>query len=99
MAEVREAVAVVNELQTDFVLRLEHVDWLPNGAKEIDPKDVTRLVRKKHTGERVVGVIRAPLKGDYFDYPSKGLNIVSTAQWEKHFAPPPLKVYMVFQFA
>lgn len=99
MAEVKEAVAVVNELQTDFILRLEHVDWLPNGAKEIDPKDVARLVRKNHAGERVVALIRAPLKGDYFDYPSKGLNIVSTAQWEKHFAPPPLKVYIVFQFA
>jgi hypothetical protein len=96
---VSEAVTVVNQLQADFVLCLEQVDWLPNGTKEVDPKNVTRLVRKHYAGERVVAVLHAPLKGDYFDYPSKGLNIVSTAEWEKHFAPPPLMVYMVFQIA
>ena len=96
---VSEAVTVVNQLQADFVLCVEQVDWLPNGTREVDPKNVTRLVRKHHAGERVVAVVHAPLKGDYFDYPSKGLNIVSTAEWEKHFAPPPLMVYMVFQIA
>jgi hypothetical protein len=38
-------VTVVNQLQADFVLRLEKVDWIPNGAKEIGPKDEMRLVR------------------------------------------------------
>lgn len=42
---VVEAVTVVNQLQADFVLRLEQVDWIPNGAKEIGPKDEMRLVR------------------------------------------------------
>jgi hypothetical protein len=49
--------------------------------------------------ERVVAVVRAPIKGDCFDYSSRGLSIVSTAGWDKHYAPPPLKVYVIFQFA
>jgi hypothetical protein len=96
---VEEAVAVANQLQADFVLRLEHHEWLPNGVKDVDPNDVTRLIRKNLAGERVVAVVRAPLKGGRFDYPSRGLSVVSTAGWEKHYAPPPLKVYIVFQFA
>jgi hypothetical protein len=96
---VEEAIAVVNQLQSDFVLCSEQHDWLPNGAKEIDPDDVTRLIRKNLAGKRVVAVVSAPLKGDCFDYPSRGVSVVSTAGWEKHYAPPPLKIYIVFQFA
>lgn len=96
---IAEAVAIVNQLQPDIVLRLEQVDWLPKGKKKIDPNDVKRLVRKSHVGDHIIAVVSAPLEGDCFDYPSKGLNVVSTSGWEKDFAPPPLKVYLVFQFA
>jgi hypothetical protein len=99
IADVKQAIAVVNELQGDFVLHLELVDWLPNGVREIDPKDATRLVRKNHAAVNVVAIVRSPLKEDTFDYSSKGLNIVSTADWDKEFAPPPLRVYIVYQFA
>ena len=99
IADVVQAIAVVNELQGEFVFHLEQVDWLPNGAKEIAPEFVTRLVRKNKRAEHVVTIVRPRLKGDTFDFPSKGLNIVSTADWDKHFAPPPLKVYILYQFA
>jgi hypothetical protein len=38
IADVVQAIAVVNELQGEFVFHLEQVDWLPNGAKEIAPQ-------------------------------------------------------------
>jgi hypothetical protein len=99
IADVERAIAIVNELQGDFELHLERVDWLPNGSKEVDPANVARQVRKKFPTDHAVTIVRPRLNGDTFDYPSKGLNIVSIADWDKDFAPPPLKIYIVYQFA
>jgi hypothetical protein len=96
---VEEAISIVNQAQPDFALHLEPATWLPNGTKALSPWKIARSARNKYPTDRIVAVVRAPLKNDCFDYPAKGLNVISIAGWEKHFAPPPLKVYIVFQFA
>jgi hypothetical protein len=39
------------------------------------------------------------MRGGWFECPSKDVWIVSAAQWVEHFAPPPLKVYLIYEFA
>ena len=90
---------IANRLQPDFEFDVEQVDWLPSGDEVVLPKEVMQKVKAKYTGKPLIVVISPPLKGDYFEYPSRGRNIVSTADWESRFAPPPLSIYMLFQFA
>jgi hypothetical protein len=96
---VEGAVAEVNRLQADFKLQIDRVDWLHDGEKKIDPREVLDRVKKKHTGRPLVVVIHTPLKGDWFDYSSREVHMISTARWEKDFGPPPLKVFIAFQIA
>jgi len=96
---VKEAVAIANLLQPDFQFRIEPVGDLPNGRRIIDPDRLARTIKKRQGTKRTIAVIGAALKGDYFDYSARRVNIVSTARWEKKYAPPPLKVYLIFQFA
>ena len=100
LAATEEAIRVVNQLQPYFRLRFDKAEWLHNGTKsKIDPEVVTNLVRKKYARQRVLVVVQTPFKGGLFDYPSKGVCVVSTAEWEEQFAPPPTMVFLVFLFA
>ena len=96
---VKEAVIIANWIQPDFQFSTELMSGLPNGRRRIDPKCLVGTIKKTHGGKRIVAVIGSPLKGNYFDYPTRRINIVSTAGWEKRYAPPPLKVYLIFQLA
>lgn len=96
---VIEAANIANRLQPDFDFDIEQVDWLPRGSEEIKPKELLQTVRKKHKGKALIAVISPPLKGDYFDIEYRGLSIVSTDNWERKFAPPPIAIYILFQFA
>lgn len=96
---VVQAANIANRLQSDFEFDVEQVDWLQKGNRELGPKDVARRVKEKHVGKHLIVIISPPLKGDYFDYARRGMNIVSTAGWDSRFAPPPLAIYVLFQLA
>jgi predicted nucleotide-binding protein len=96
---VEDAVSEVNRLQADFKLHIDQADWLHNGVKKVDPRQVMDRVKKKNIAQPLVVVIQTPLKGDWFDYSARGIHITSTARWERDFGPPPLKVFIAFQIA
>jgi len=96
---VNKAVNVANRLQPEFEFDVDEVNWLPRGDDKVEPKRVLQMVKKKHADTPIIAVISPPLKGDYFEYTSRGRNVVSTADWEDRFAPPPLQIYLLFQFA
>lgn len=96
---VVKAANIANRLQPDFEFEVEQVDWLQKGNGELRPRDVVQKVREKHDGRHLIVIISPPLKGDYLDCARRGLNIVSTAGWDSRFAPPPLAIYVLFQFA
>ncbi len=96
---VVQAANIANRLQPDFEFEVEQVDWLQKGNGELRPRDVVQKVKEKHEGRHLIVIISPPLKGDYLDYARRGMNIVSTAAWDSRFAPPPLAIYVLFQFA
>jgi Predicted nucleotide-binding protein containing TIR-like domain len=96
---VIQAANIANRLQSEFEFDVEQIDWLQKGNGELRPKAVVQRVKKKHPGKHLIVVISPPLKGDYLDYARRGMNIVSTAGWDSRFAPPPLAIYLLFQFA
>lgn len=96
---VAQAAQIANRLQRDFEFVIEQVGWLPKGIGEVAPKQVLQTIKDKAAVKSVIAVVSPPLRGNLFEYPSRGRNIVSTADWESRFAPPPLHVYLLFQFA
>jgi len=90
---------IANRVQPDFEFDVQQVHWLPRGNSVVNPKEVVQTIKEKHPDKPVIAVISPPLMGGYFDYASRGRNIVSTADWEREFAPPPLSIYILFQFA
>jgi hypothetical protein len=96
---VTEATEIANRLQSDFEFSVEQVGWLPKGNEEVRPRNVLQKIKDEAAAAKhVVAVISPPLKGQYFDYQSRGRNIVSTAGWEDDYAPPPLHIFLLFQF-
>jgi Predicted nucleotide-binding protein containing TIR-like domain len=94
-----EAKEIANRLQSEFEFDVELVRWLPKGNGKLAPKQVLQLVKRKHASKPTIVVISPPLEGNYFEFMSRGRNIVSTANWESRYAPPPLRIYLLFQFA
>jgi hypothetical protein len=100
LAALMEAISIVNQTQPYFRLHLSRVNWLPNDTKRrVSGGTTKKLIRKKYAKRPVLAVIQNPMRGGWFEFPSKDVWIVSTAQWNEHFAPPPLKVYLIYEFA
>jgi Predicted nucleotide-binding protein containing TIR-like domain len=99
IAAVVQAAEIASRLQLDFEFLVEPVGWLPRGDSEVNPKDIVKAVKDKVAAKHVIAVVSPPLKGKFFDYSSRRRCVVSTADWEHNFAPPPLHVYLLFEFA
>lgn len=96
---VTEAVDIANRIQQDFEFSVEQVRWLPKGNSRVSPEEVVKTVKAKHPDTRVVAFISAPLKGGTLDFATRRVNLVSIAGWNREFAPPPLKIYALYQLA
>jgi hypothetical protein len=85
---VNQAMAIANRIQPEFEFDVEQVKWLPKGDSEVKPGQVLATIKENHAGRPIIAVISPPLKGDWFEYASRGRNVVSTADWESRYAPP-----------
>ena len=88
---VNHAVTIANRIQPEFEFDVEQVKWLPKGDSEVKAGQVVRTIKENHAGRPIIAVISPPLKGNCFEYASRGRNVVSTAEWESRYAPPPLE--------
>jgi hypothetical protein len=97
---VEEAISIVNQLQPFFRLEARPTKWLPNDCKKkVGGRATERLVRKRYSVRPVIAVIQTPMRGGWFDNQSRDVWIVSTARWDERFAPPPLVVFLIYEFA
>ena len=94
-----ESVKLVNDLQRSFRLALREVDWLPRGPQKVSVREVLADVEGHCPGERVIAIIDTLFRDDYFSHEYTRSHIVTAADWESTFAPPPMKVYLAFQYA
>jgi len=106
LRKVKDAVTTVNRLQNYFQLSIVEADWLPNDEyeqKEVTEEHIRRLVERNFQdvpAERPsITVIQNPL--DYWQFSSqyRFLSIITVADWESYFAPPPVTVYLAYEFA
>ena len=99
---LREALQIVNDLQTYYRFKLEDTTWLPKEtarAAKLADKAFRAVIKQRDTRAPIIVVTSIPLYGGNFAFEYRDHSVVSVHDWEDTFAPPQLKVYLVYQFA
>jgi Predicted nucleotide-binding protein containing TIR-like domain len=99
---IEESISIVNHLQIYFRLSMVKANWLPNDIdeeKEVDAAQIQKRLEKEFNREPVIAVIQNPFDDNWFSHESRYTSVITMADWESVFAPPPLKVYLAYQFA
>lgn len=99
ISRIGGAVADVNQLQSFFRLELENATWLPNGDDEIDTDQIERRIKARASGTTPIAVVNNPFDDDYFSHGDRDWNAVTVWDWEALYAPPSLRIFLVYQFA
>lgn len=102
VVEIREAIGLANDLQTYFRIAMEYPEWLPKespNAKQLGEETFLALIKKHDPRTALIVVTSTCLKGDNFAFEYRDRSVISLYDWEERFAPPPLKVYLVYQLA
>ena len=101
LSVLEEAVKEVNHLQTDFELAIIKAEWIADGdvKTSIDSTHMFSEIQKKASQLPVFVVVQRRVNLDMFSDYRPYAYIISTADWETRYAPPPLQTYLVFMIA
>jgi hypothetical protein len=101
-AAIREAVQVANDLQTYFRFTIESPNWLPKEtarAKPLADKAFRTEIKANDDRAPLIVITSIAFRGDSFAFEYRDRSVISVHDWEDNFAPPPVKVYLVYQLA
>jgi hypothetical protein len=101
-ASIVEAVHLANDLQTYFRFTIESPGWLPKESVRARPlaDKAFRSQMSTHDPRTPLIVITSiALWGGNFAFEYRDRSVISVHDWEENFAPPPVKVYLVYQLA
>ena len=101
-ARIREAVEIANNLQTYFRFVLEEATWLPREKgrpKPLADKTFRKEIKRNDDREPLIIVTSIPLYGGNFAFEYRDQSVISAHDWEDNFAPPPVKIYLLYEFA
>src|SRR5437868_9971920 len=101
-----ETITAVNREQKFFRLSLVPARWLPddeNEEKEVTAEHIRVLVEKNFQkvpeDKPAIAVIQNPFDDNSFSQDYCYLSIITIASCESSFAPHPVRIYLVSQFA
>jgi hypothetical protein len=96
--QIIKAISIINGLQNYYYLMLESseidvvnetcVDW-----------DVFSKMYSKRNDEYVIFITEKPFVDNWFSHEECQFSVITIHDWEKFFAPPSLKAYLVYQIA
>lgn len=99
-SSIQSAIAIVNQLQGEYLFEdssQNASDYTMFSKREVDIDEQRGLLSRldKHT----IFVINAPFSDNFFSHDGRNYNIVTTDSWDDYFAPPSVKVYLMYMFA
>jgi predicted nucleotide-binding protein len=98
--QVEEALKTVSKLQSHFHFVIQKPEWLPNGgAAKVTPAELRAIIGRKYKKKPTIAIIINRFTDDYFSHDWRELAAVTTYDWETHFAPPPLGIYLIYEIA
>jgi Predicted nucleotide-binding protein containing TIR-like domain len=101
-ATIRDALQIANGLQNYFRFVPEDAAWLPKEtgrAAHLADKKFRGEIRRRENRVPLIVVTSIPLYGGNFTFEYRDYSVISVHDWEDNFAPPPVKVYLVYQLA
>lgn len=97
--QITKAINIINGVQNYFFFKLQtDIDMDVCEENIINWSDFC----KKHSSqddEFIVYITEKPFDDNWFSHEETQYAIISTFDWEEHFAPPSLKAYLVYQMA
>ncbi len=97
---VRDAVNQVNASQRYFFLRFqeEPVTIQPEGAPLVGDTTAEQIAME-FPARKVICVTDRPFSDNWFSHEYRHCAVITTCDWERIFAPPSLRAYLIYQFA
>lgn len=97
--QITKAINIINGVQNYFFFKLQsEIDLDVCEETLINWNDFC----KKHSQENeeyAIYITEKPFDDNWFSHEESQYSIITTSDWENYFAPPSLKVYLVYQMA
>jgi hypothetical protein len=98
--QVEEALETVRNLQSHFRFVIQKPEWLPNGGvAKVKPNELRAIIERKYKKKPTIAIVTNRFADDWFSHDWRELTVVTTYDWETHFAPPPLVIYLIYAIA
>jgi len=98
--QVEEALVTVRNLQSHFRFIIQKPEWLPNDEDaKLEPDKLRAIIERKYKKKPTIAIVTNGFADDYFSHDWRELAAVTTYNWETHFAPPPLGIYLIYEIA
>lgn len=99
-SRVKEAVNVVNASQKYFLLRLQEAPIVIEPADgPIVCRAAAAQIGRDFPDRDVICITDRPFSDNWFSHEYRHCGIITTSDWEQIFAPPALRIYLVYQIA
>lgn len=96
--QIIKAISIINGLQNYYYLMLESSDNDVVNETCVDWDVFSKLYSIKND-EYVIFITEKPFVDNWFSHEEYQFSVITIYDWEKFFAPPSLKAYLVYQIA
>ena len=96
--QIIKAISIINGLQNYYFLMLESSDNDVVNETYVDWDVFSKLYSIKND-EYVIFITEKPFVDNWFSHEEYQFSVITMHDWEKLFAPPSLKAYLVYQIA
>lgn len=94
------AIHAVNGAQNYFFLSKEVQEINLPGDEQVNPENAENfLIREHQNDDFKICITARPLSDDWFSHEYRLISIISISDWERIYAPPSLRCYLVYEFA
>lgn len=95
-----DAIHTVNGARNRFFLSKDVREIDLPGGEEVDPENTEKFIIQKYQNDDFKICITArPLSDDRFSHEYRLISIISISDWERVYAPPSLRCYLVYELA
>lgn len=99
-SRIRDSIALVNASQNYFYLKIaESIQLTHQNGGLVNAEAAARQIKEAYTEGKVIWITSRGFDDNWFSHRSRNGAVISIFDWEKHFAPPSLRAYLIYQLA
>jgi hypothetical protein len=98
-ARVDATISALHAVQSRFHFTISDADLLAPKRRNIDPLATLEEIEGANGPKPFIAVVDDPFTDNWFSHETRSGSIITTSDWENHFAPPSLRSYLAYQIA